>query len=134
MSTTWLVNRTQWKKRLVVGVSFFLLGILYLKVIAPTFQLHIPCIFNKLTGLYCPGCGITRAALALLDIQLYQSFRYNMLAYLLTPIYLVYSILLVKRQIIYSTRVMLLMLVLAIGFGILRNIPMFNWLAPTTVK
>lgn len=38
---------------------------------------HIPCLFHLLTGLYCPGCGGTRAAVYLLRGQVAQSFVYH---------------------------------------------------------
>ncbi len=42
--------------------------------------LHIlgrqPCMMQKLTGLYCPGCGGTRAVRALLAGHPLQSFLY----------------------------------------------------------
>jgi len=37
----------------------------------------IPCLFYKLTGLHCPGCGNTRAALALLRLDFPAAFSYN---------------------------------------------------------
>lgn len=36
-----------------------------------------PCMFHALTGLYCPGCGGTRAFRALLQGNLFQSFCYH---------------------------------------------------------
>lgn len=36
-----------------------------------------PCILHHFTGLYCPGCGGTRAALALLHGQLLKSLYYH---------------------------------------------------------
>lgn len=38
---------------------------------------HIPCIFHRITGLYCPGCGGTRAVEALFRGQLLRSFIYH---------------------------------------------------------
>ena len=47
-------------------------------------QGEIPCLFHMITGLYCPGCGGTRAALALLRGQVVKSLLYNPIpAYLL---------------------------------------------------
>ena len=37
----------------------------------------IPCLFLRLTGLECPGCGNTRAVLALLRLDLPAAFGYN---------------------------------------------------------
>ena len=39
----------------------------------------VPCVFNQLTGLYCPGCGNTRAVLALLRFDFSGMFRHNLL-------------------------------------------------------
>ena len=36
-----------------------------------------PCLFHLVTGLYCPGCGGTRAVRYLLHGQMGMSFRYN---------------------------------------------------------
>lgn len=36
-----------------------------------------PCLFHWITGLYCPGCGGTRAIGALLQGQLLKSFCYH---------------------------------------------------------
>ncbi len=37
----------------------------------------IPCLFHLVTGAYCPGCGGTRAAKALLTGHVLTSIRYN---------------------------------------------------------
>lgn len=37
----------------------------------------MPCIFHELTGFYCPGCGGTRAFLALITGHPIISFLYN---------------------------------------------------------
>ena len=36
-----------------------------------------PCLFHWLTGYYCPGCGGTRAVLALLRGHFLRSFLYH---------------------------------------------------------
>jgi Protein of unknown function (DUF2752). len=36
-----------------------------------------PCLFHLLTGLYCPGCGGTRAVIYLFQGQFAASFRYH---------------------------------------------------------
>ena len=37
----------------------------------------LPCLFQLITGLYCPGCGGTRAVRALLHGNLRMSFQYH---------------------------------------------------------
>ena len=39
----------------------------------------IPCLFYTVTGLQCPGCGNSRAALALLRLDLPAALGYNLL-------------------------------------------------------
>lgn len=41
--------------------------------------LGIPCPVYRLTGLQCPGCGNSRAALALLRLDLKAALGYNLL-------------------------------------------------------
>ena len=36
-----------------------------------------PCLFHLFTGLYCPGCGGTRAAIHLLHGHIAASFQYH---------------------------------------------------------
>ncbi len=39
----------------------------------------LPCIFNLITHLNCPGCGNSRAALAVLHLDFAGAFKYNAL-------------------------------------------------------
>lgn len=54
-----------------------LIGI-YFQYILPYFS-TIGCSFYRVTGLYCPGCGGTRALTALLHGNLLQAIRYHVL-------------------------------------------------------
>jgi hypothetical protein len=45
----------------------------------------IPCVFHLATGLYCPGCGISRMFLALLRLDVVTAARYNLLVLSLLP-------------------------------------------------
>ena len=44
---------------------------------AVTRLLHIPCPILWLTGISCPGCGITRAAVSLCRLDIGQALYYN---------------------------------------------------------
>lgn len=133
MLTNLLKVSPVWRKRLLWGTALFLGGIVYLKVVIPVFHLRIPCVFSVITGLDCAGCGLTRAVFALLDFNIYQAFRYNMLVFILAPLYLMYLLLRKRGYKRSSTVLMSVMLVSALVFGVLRNVPMFSWLAPTVV-
>lgn len=45
--------------------------------IIPIIRQGLPCLFQLITGLYCPGCGGTRAAVYLLHGQFKQSLLYH---------------------------------------------------------
>lgn len=47
--------------------------------------LAIPCIFRKITGFLCPGCGITRAILAAVRLDLAKAFAYNQFMFIALP-------------------------------------------------
>lgn len=49
----------------------------------------IPCIFHLVTGLLCPGCGISRMFLALLKLDFALAARYNLLVLCMLPVGLV---------------------------------------------
>src|SRR5690625_233676 len=78
------------RKKVILTLLLLIAGIVYLKVFLPIFNIHIPCVFKKVTGLDCPGCGMTRASLALLDGNLYQAFRWNMLIFFIAPLLMIY--------------------------------------------
>lgn len=99
------------------------------------FNIGIPCVFYKVTNLYCSGCGITRAIISLLKLDFYQAFRYNPLVIILLPLLLIYNIYIWifngKKKLPQCVWVVLLIIVIL--YGILRNIPLFKFLAPTIV-
>lgn len=48
------------------------------------------CSFHRLTGLSCPGCGMTRAAHAAMHGRMAEAFRFNPLGMILLPLFLVW--------------------------------------------
>ena len=51
-----------------------LAGLLYYLFVQVT-GIKIPCVFSKITGLSCPGCGITGMAMALLSLDIEKAFQ-----------------------------------------------------------
>jgi len=136
MSTAWYKAKLDPKRRsrLIWGVSFGVGGLLYLKVWLPITKIGIPCVFHEITGMYCPGCGATRAATALLNMDFPQAFHYNALLFCLLPMYAVYYASEKKQLRSLSKVMMIVMTTLTLAFGVLRNFPEFAWLAPTVIR
>ena len=120
-------------KLILILISFL---IIYF-ILSELLDVGIPCLFYEITGYYCPGCGITRLLFSLLKLDFYQAFRYNPLIFILiiiTGIYWLVKFILKKFiniSIAIPNYVYYILLVIVIIFGILRNIPMFDFLSPT---
>ncbi|MGD0743679.1 MAG: DUF2752 domain-containing protein [Verrucomicrobiota bacterium] len=95
------------------------------------------CLFHKLTGLNCPGCGGTRAAYQLLHGRLLSALRDNALFILALAALTVRGAWFAARKICHQPatlvmppKVLWAFLVLAVAFGVLRNLPPFSFLSP----
>ena len=120
-------------KLILILISFL---IIYF-ILSELLDVGIPCLFYEITGYYCPGRGITRLLFSFLKLDFYQAFRYNPLIFILiiiTGIYWLVKFILKKFMnisIAIPNYVYYILLVIVIIFGILRNIPMFDFLNPT---
>ena len=94
------------------------------------------CFLYKHFGIYCPGCGGTRMVKSLLKLDFYQAFRYNPLVFILLCIYLIYLPLklMIKKDLKIPNWFYMLLLIIVITYGILRNISGFAYLLPTEVN
>ena len=50
--------------------------------------LDITCVFLKIFGIPCPGCGMTRAALSLLKLDFYNAAKYNILIFFMSYVFM----------------------------------------------
>ena len=126
------------KKKIIIAILLLILLIIYL-LLGNYLHLYIDCPIKKITGLYCPGCGITRMFLSLLKLDFYQAFRYNPLLFITLPVFLFFigNAILTKKTPLYNKvpdKIWIVVIVLFIGYGVLRNIPFFDFLAPTLIK
>lgn len=93
----------------------------------------IPCVFNLITGLKCPGCGITRMFTALMRLDFKSAFNYNPAVLISFPVLAVILIRLlynyIKEGSLLLGKKFEILTYSLIGyyliFGILRNI--FNF-------
>lgn len=74
-------NRNRQQEKGIYICGLILLGLLGFWLAAEYFlglEFSLPpCVFHSLTGLYCPGCGGTRACRLLLSGHIFQSFWYH---------------------------------------------------------
>ncbi len=94
------------------------------------------CLFHDITGWYCPGCGITRALHALVHLDVWRAFTMNALVVLSLPLLALMALqgtmqrrLLpaAVQRVVFDGRWWIGALLV---FGVLRNLPGFEWLAP----
>lgn len=98
----------------------------------------IPCPLNFVTGLHCPGCGISRMFIALLKLDFVSAFRANSAILLALPLAIILAVSMTINYIKKGTAVtskwqnalIIFLIVYLITFGVLRNIPYFSFLAP----
>jgi hypothetical protein len=123
-------------------------GVYVVMVVPPTPDSYYPkCTFHSLTGLHCPGCGLTRSVHSALNGRFAQAFVYNALAVVLVP-YLLVAIgrslwswlwdkpLQPTRWKWTQTRLPWVLGITLVLFWVLRNIPYypFTLLAPHELK
>lgn len=88
----------------------------------------IPCIFHKITGWKCPGCGITTLILCLLEGDFKGAFAANPFLFVTGPALLAelgyyYLFLDDKRKLpTWNNRLIILYGISLLIFGILRNL------------
>lgn len=90
----------------------------------------IPCAFKAITGLSCPGCGISRMFIHMLKLEWKEAFMSNQAVFVLLPLFVIYFI---RRSIIYvksgtyhenavTKTAIAAILVTLLVFGAVRNI------------
>jgi len=127
-------------------ISIFILlvafvGALFVFLVPPGAKsLYPPCVFHTITGLYCAGCGSTRAIHHLLHGRILRAFSYNpLVVILLIPLGL--YILNHLRFVLWGKkwrtpeiriRYVWILIIIIVLFWILRNMPYypFTLLAP----
>lgn len=131
------------KKKLNLSVFLFIFGIGISGVITYLFLnniLKVPCLFHYFTGYYCPGCGITRMLISIMKLDFMQAFHYNCLLFILLPFAIIYFSLSWwqwihdKKMYQFSNFIWNILLIIVVLFGILRNIDLFDFLAPTLLS
>ena len=121
-------RRSRLYKTLIKYAVILSIGLIYL-LITLSIGYGIPCPIYKLTGFKCPGCGLTRMAMAMVRLDFKSAFGYNPFLFVVGPFLIAY---LVYREAIYVMRgeppsrawnvPLTALLIAAILFGVLRNV------------
>ena len=121
-------------KKIAIVLSVCILYVVFVKITG----VGIPCLIKTVTGKYCPGCGISRMFLAMLELDFKKAFAYNPLLMVLLPFCMFFG---VRRGIIYinsgnkesdlSEQIFIIMaFIVTVAFWIMRNTEAFAFLAP----
>lgn len=110
-------------------LSLLLIGLSYGIFVRKT-GFAIPCIFYRITGFQCPGCGVTRMCLALMRFDFVEAYHYNKLLFIISPVIVFIIAQQIYRYIRFNdtkttkaqTVILILLVVLLVIWGILRNI------------
>lgn len=90
----------------------------------------IPCPFHAVTGLNCPGCGVSRMLLSLLRLDFRAAFRHNAVLLCMLPLLLALIGFWIYRYIRFGTRsfgkrlqaLELILVVILVVWGVVRNV------------
>lgn len=72
---------TDLKKKLVFTFSYLLIVFIF-------YLLKIPCFFKSIFHIPCPGCGMTRALLSVLNFDFASAISYNFMIFAMPLLYL----------------------------------------------
>ncbi len=97
-------------------------------LLAHYFSISIPCFFYQLTGWQCPGCGITRMAIHLIQGEFRLAFQDNPVLFCLLPVFAGYLIAMTRRYLggrSLTSHIMdiglIIVIVILLIWGIVRN-------------
>lgn len=69
-----------WKEKLIFTAA-------YLGLVVGLWWLGVPCLFQAVLKIPCPGCGMTRALLAVLRLDLAAAFAFHPMVWSLPILY-----------------------------------------------
>ena len=117
------MNTAVWLKRGAVALAVLATATVIYFVDPSRANVLPPCLLHRLTGLYCPGCGATRALHQLAHGNLAAAWRLNPLLVSVLP---VAGALLVHRPPVRVRPVFVWLLVaVLVMFAVLRNLPQY---------
>ena len=130
-------QRIRVRTSIIKATIYLLLGLAYYAFVRIT-GWGIPCLFSLATGIVCPGCGISRMFIALLQLDFRAAFGYNALVLCALPFVLIFGFRHWLRWVKTGNSEMdglekvlvLIAAALTIAFWIMRNMEEYAFLAP----
>ena len=115
-------------KVIKIALILFGIGAIYTVFVLVT-GLGVPCPIHAVTGLLCPGCGISRMFVSLFRLDFKSAFSYNAAVLCLLPlmiavaaryvfVYIKYG----KRKDRFADSAVYFMIAALLVFGIVRNV------------
>lgn len=127
------MSKRQRAKKVLQGLAVIIvLGFIYLFIFL-AFGVGIPCVFYKLTGWKCPGCGMTHAVAELWKRNMKKAFGYNALCVSVLPVSCLYLLYRTVRYVngndegfyIWEYVLLIILFIVTIGYGVMRNITFY---------
>lgn len=79
-------------EKILIGSFFSLILLIFLLCFG---KIDFICVFKKYLGISCPGCGLTRAFTSILTGNILKSFSYNILAFFIFLLGIVFFIMII---------------------------------------
>ncbi|HNX25485.1 MAG TPA: DUF2752 domain-containing protein [Spirochaetota bacterium] len=128
----------KWRRRAAADIILIVSGVLIVFVIPEFAFIPTGCIFNKITGFYCAGCGISRGVHALMRGNIYAAMHQN---FLLVTVFPLSAVWLTLRYFIlkhsgnikkYDKGIIIFFMIFVLVFTLLRNLQFhhFDFLRP----
>ncbi|SKB92237.1 Protein of unknown function [Lachnospiraceae bacterium] len=114
-------------KKYRTETAVLILGVLYFLWYTKT-GIGIPCVFHRITGFRCPGCGITHMVLHTVKLDFNAAYHDNPFLFVSLP-FLAGEIIFDKylrhkgkKMPLWNNVLLIVYLVMLLGFGVYRNI------------
>lgn len=109
-------------------------GVLY-GLITGWLGFGIPCPVHYFTGFKCPGCGVSRMFISLMKLDFKSAFEANRLLLLTLPVIVILLAVYFVRYVRTGSKriskteslIYIVLIVLFLVYGIVRNLPAVNW-------
>lgn len=83
--------RSRLARIVLYGVGILLIGAAY-GVFVHLTGIAIPCVFRKVTGYKCPGCGITHMCMALMNFRFVDAYNSHPMLFVQLPFLLLIAL------------------------------------------